>query len=387
MRTFISIVIAHALIDMCGGMWPIFKKLADLDLVWAGLISTVTASATMMLQPYFGFQADRGHRRKLVLVGVVMALAFVLLGPITTVRGWLGEPLTYLLLFAVLLTVRLGQSMFHPPATSIAGNTAAARRSTAVAVFIAVGMAGFSTSWLLYAAAWHATDRNTLWALLPLVPVVLFIAWWCRPVETRHERHVRLRDVVWQLGHSRGPLVALYFLQALISGLAIGMQYLLPEYVELRGYPQWMVNGGAHLFVIGGGALMMIPAGHIADRVGRRRMILALNVLMLVAYSLFVTLGNMPLPAFVVLCMVTGGAVMGINPIGVSLAQHLAPNSESMISGVMMGLAWTLGAFAPTVVGFLAEHTAMGITGALQVLLIAPVICLPLALSLPKRER
>jgi FSR family fosmidomycin resistance protein-like MFS transporter len=386
MKTFVSIVIAHALIDMCGGMWPIFKKLANLDLVWAGVISTLTALATTGFQPWFGFQADRGHRRKLVVIGVVMAVVFVFLGPVVLIRERLGDPLMYVLLFVLLLVIRMGQSMFHPPATSIAGNTAAARRSTAVSVFIACGMLGYASSWLLFASAYTASDGDTVWLLLPLAPVLVFIAWWCRPVETRHERHVRLGDVIRQLSHVRGPLIALYFIQMLISGLAMGMQYLLPEFLEMRGYPAWLINGGAHLFIIGGGGLLMLPAGHVADRIGRRRMILVITALMVVAYGLFVTLPELPLPMFILLCVVTGGTVLVVNPIGVSLAQQLAPNSESLISGIMMGFAWAPGALTPTIVGLLAEKTSLGVAGALQTLLIIPVVCVPLTLMLPKRD-
>ena len=37
-KTFLSLVVAHMMIDCFGGIWPVFKKLAGLDLERAGLI-------------------------------------------------------------------------------------------------------------------------------------------------------------------------------------------------------------------------------------------------------------------------------------------------------------------------------------------------------------
>ena len=55
-----------------------------------------------------------------------------------------------------------------------------------------------------------------------------------------------------------------------------------------------------------------------------------------------------------------------------------------MISGVMLGLAWTLGALAPAVVGYMAKQPTIGVIGALTWLGLANVIALLLALCLPK---
>jgi len=58
--------------------------------------------------------------------------------------------------------------------------------------------------------------------------------------------------------------------------------------------------------------------------------------------------------------LVGGGASIGANT-------HLMPGAI-----VMMGLAWAPGALTPTIVGLLADKTPLGITGALQTLLIIP---------------
>ena len=63
-RTFTTLFVAHILLDCYGGIWPIFKKLAGLDLVGAGLIATATTVLTTGMQPLFGLWADRHIRRR-----------------------------------------------------------------------------------------------------------------------------------------------------------------------------------------------------------------------------------------------------------------------------------------------------------------------------------
>ncbi len=382
--TFVALCIAHATGDLLGGNWPIFKMLAGLDLFWAGVIATVATTSMTAVQPILGFYADRGHRRLLVVLGAALTVATVFQGPIMMNRGRLGDPAVYMLLFGILLLIRFGQSMFHPPGTSIAGNTSSKRRSTLVALFITCGMLGYASNWLVFSWVWETFDRQTLWLLVPALPVLGFIWWGCRPTETRHEHHERLRDVLGQLGHVRRPLVLLYLIQALMSALTIGLQFLLPEFSELNGYPALITKGGSLFLLIGGGMLFMIPAGHVADRFGRRRTLLGLLLLTLAAYTPLVFISGLPVWGFCVLCVLTGGVNMASGPIVIAIAQHMAPKRESMISGVMMGLAWALGSLSTTVVGYLAEFESIGIFGALQWMTLTAVAAVPLGLMLPK---
>ena len=383
-KTFVVTAVAHGTIDMCGGVWPIFKNLAGLDLYWAGLVSTVAAMATAALQPVFGFYADRGHRRLLLLAGMGLISLMALLGPIAMWRDAVGLRGMYLLFFMVLLLSRLGLAMFHPAGMSLAGNISSKRRSTLLAGFIMAGTVGVSLSWLSFSKVYKATGGHTEWLLLPPALLLWLIWLWCRPVEPHEQRRVSVRQILGEWVHLRRHMVLLYLMQALMSGVLMGLIFLLPEFVSARHYPVWLAHWGAMMLMFVGGGLMMVPAGHLADRLGRRVVLIGVLGSSVAAYYAFVRLPTMPTPAFALLCLATGACMQAANPMTVAIAQHLAPRNESMISGVMLGLAWALGAVAPAVVGYMAKQPAIGVIGALTWLGLANVVALLLALCLPK---
>jgi FSR family fosmidomycin resistance protein-like MFS transporter len=359
--TFTSLVLLHAMSDCYGGFWPIFKNLANLDLGWAGLIASVTTIVAMGSQPFFGIWADRGYRRRFILLGAALGTLGMLIGPLQLYQNQLGEVVTYLLMFVMLMVVHMGQAMFHPAGASVAGDLAAHKRSTLVALFIAGGMFGFGFSHLLYASVYQKTGGHTQWLLLPAAGVILWGFVYCRPTESPSHQRPHLRDIFAAMMKQRGTLVPLYFMLAMSSAQTIGLIFLLPEFVEFRGYPLWLVNGGAFGLMIGGSVLLMVPVGHLADRFGRRRMMVLMLVLALISYYVLLLSPTLPVWVFALVCLAAGGLMGTANPLGVSLAQHLMPQSASLISGVMMGLAWAFGGFGPVIVGFLAKAPSIGL--------------------------
>lgn len=385
-RTFTTLFVAHILLDCYGGIWPIFKKLAGLDLVGAGLIATATTVLTTGMQPLFGLWADRGHRRRFILVGAFMTATAMCLGPIGANLEALPAWSAYPLMFGLLLIARLGQALFHPAGASVAGAIGADRRSTFVALFVAGGMIGAGSSQILFSGVYQLTGGHTEWLLLP----GLVIFWWCvagcRPEERPRAAAKPWR---WSLGSWRAlrpDLIVLYLVLALTSAQVLGLAFLMPEFVELRGYPAWMVHGGAFGLLILGGVLTMVPAGQLADRFGRRRLLVLTLVGSLCCYYALLWCPPISTAAFAMLCLVSGGFLGTTNPLGVALAQHLVPGRSSMISGFMMGFAWMVGGCAPSLVAMLATRPGVGLVGALALLGLTNVVSLTLALALALRR-
>jgi MFS family permease len=213
---------------------------------------------------------------------------------------------------------------------------------------------------------------------------MIFVWWWCRPVEAHQERHVRMRDVIWQLTHARRPILLLYMIQVMMTALVVGLQFLLPEFCQQNNYPEFIQYGGSLFLLIAGSVMMMVPVGHIADRFGRKRTLNTMLAMTLVCYTTMVMIPDLPLWQFCILCVLIGGFSMAGGPIVIAMAQQLAPKSESMISGVVMGLAWALGSVSTAIVGVLAEQKGIGVLGALQWMILAAVFALPLGWMLPK---
>ncbi len=54
--------------------------------------------------------------------------------------------------------------------------------------------------------------------------------------------------------------------------------------------------------------------------------------------------------------MIVGALMSAGNPLGVALGQSFSPPNASLISGIMMGLAWATGSTSTWLVGYLAER-------------------------------
>lgn len=386
-RTFIALALMHWLGDCFGGMWPIFKYLADLDLARAGMIATISVMLGAGLQPFFGVLSDRGAQRPLFLWGVAMSSMGMMLGPVYLLRGRMSEDLWYLAMLGIMLILCVGQGMYHPSGTSAAGNLNHARRSTFVSLFIAGGMVGYSMSQGLFSIVFHAFNGHTE-RMMIVAGLILFLGWaWMRPAPLRATGDgappPRLRD----LRPIALPLLILYLFEVLMGGMYHGFLFLMPEFLQVRGCPAWMIQGGGFFAWVGGSAIIMIPAGHLADRRGGYGILAAFAALAVLLYFAVVLASGLHFGVILLLLFLAGGTCGAVNPMGVAMGQHLDTRHTSLISGILMGLAWAAASPAMWIVGALAKNPALGPAGAVTILGAAGVLGFLLALALPAAIR
>jgi MFS transporter, FSR family, fosmidomycin resistance protein len=381
-KTLLSLLVIHSLLDCYAGIWPIYKHIAGIPLAAAGFIASVTTISTWALQPMFGVWADRGYLRACVLGGTALTFPMMLLGPLGLQIDRVGIAASYAGMFLILLLAKLGQAAYHPAGATMAGNTGVGRRSTMVSLFVAFGWMGYGSSQALFSITHRVTGGHTE---VLLIPGAIILAWaivWCRPVEAAVSTRSGLIDSLKRIPFGQHRLGVLFVMLALMSALGQGLFFLLPEFMEARGYPMWTVRGGALIWFVSGAALGLAPAGYLADRFGRRRMLIATTLLSAASFYATILAPQLPIPLFAVMCFATGALMNMANPIGVALGQERFPNESSLISGVLMGLAWALGALAPWTVGQLASQPSVGIVGALAALGGANVLAFMLTLAL-----
>jgi FSR family fosmidomycin resistance protein-like MFS transporter len=119
----------------------------------------------------------------------------------------------------------------------------------------------------------------------------------------------------------------------------------------------------------GGGALGGFIGGILSDHVGRKKVMLTSFLLSPPFLLMFLKSHGIISLAFLVL----GGVCMwGTVPVIMIAAQETAPESRTLVSSMMMGLGWGVGAILVTVTGFLGD--TIGLERALQWVLILPLI-------------
>jgi len=132
------------------------------------------------------------------------------------------------------------------------------------------------------------------------------------------------------------------------------------------------------LFVMAG-TISGLAAGHISDRIGFKKIFIVAHSLMTPVLLLFLNLKGAWLFAGALL---SGTFLLATMPLGVALAQQLAPKGRSMVASLMMGFAFGLGGAVTPLVGKMAD--TYGIQATLTVVSFLPMVSLPLILAFPK---
>jgi FSR family fosmidomycin resistance protein-like MFS transporter len=345
--TVLALAGAHAAVDCCSGIWPVFKTLAQLDIATAGLIATIGSMTGNGLQIAFGVLADRGWRKRLIVTGVAVAGA-------VTFAPWAVR--SYPVMGALVLTTNVGSAAFHPSATGAAANLSRQRVGFMIALFLSGGYLGYSLSQLLFSAVYGSAYALTpVIALLPLAMAAAIAVGLPASGRARPQRGVEWRTL---RGHI-GSLAPLFAVQTLAGAVNVSLVFLLPDLLLSRHAAPWIVGGGGHFALIAGGCLSLLPAGQASDRWSARRMLVFANVTTAVALGLLLLRGSASTLDLLVVTAV--GAFNGINNIAaVAEGNRLLPGQASAVSALLMGLPWCVAALGPVVAGILADPARGG---------------------------
>jgi FSR family fosmidomycin resistance protein-like MFS transporter len=125
----------------------------------------------------------------------------------------------------------------------------------------------------------------------------------------------------------------------------------LPVMVARLGYSLVSIGVLVSLFTIAG-ALSGLLAGHLSDRIGFKPVFICAHLL---ATPCIVAALYLPGHWIFVFCFLAGFFILATIPLGVALAQKLAPKGKSMASSLMMGLAYGTGGLLTPLTGKMAD--------------------------------
>jgi FSR family fosmidomycin resistance protein-like MFS transporter len=346
-----ALALGHLAVDCCSGIWPVFKTVAGLDLARAGLIATVGSMSGNGLQLAFGGLADGGRRGLLLVVGVASAAS-------VTFVPWAAG--SYLLMALLVMASQIGSAAFHPSASGAATTIAPRRAGFMLGLFPSGGYVGYALSQIVFTSVYARHPRATpLIGLLPLAAAAAIAA-----VVPRTPPRPRGSGLRWQtVREARRALGPLFLVQVCASAVNTTLIFLLPDLLQQRAAPRFVVEGGGHFALVAGGCLALLPAGAASDRWGARRVLSAAN---LASGVLFLALLSSTRGSWGDLALVLAfGTLNGVNSVvAVSEGSRVLPGHASAVSALLMGLPWCIAALGPVIGGVLADPARGGTAAA-----------------------
>lgn len=373
--------LSHLFVDFFTGIWPIYKTLAHIDIAQAGLIAGLSGFLGESMQIGFGYFCDRGHRKKVLMLGVLLASSII----------WITFCKTPLSSFFVLLLLMLGSGAFHPAAAGMAGSLSRIYKGRTILFFASGGAIGLGISQLTFTRLVEYFQGHAYVILAPALLVLLLLSFHPFPELRVSKPSISIKNFFQPIMHCRKPLLLLYFSQVANQAIVISFTFLLPDILYDRGCHSWLCLGGGHFCFILGSAATMIPAGYLCDRFGHRSILLAVVAIASLLFYTFLT-QNMLSFSLSTFFLATLGAFLGIiNPIIVSWGNRLVPEHPSTVSALLMGFAWCVGNLGPMLAGIIAKifnnyHIAMGFMGIFILTVLVLVFFMPKESSEPIKE-
>lgn len=366
-KALLILIAGHLVTDINTGALPAFlpflKESLALSYTMTAAIILVFNVTSSVIQPFFGYCADRWPARWLLPVGCFFASLGLALVGFGTSYGWI--------LFFVALT-GLGQASYHPEGFKTVNLLAGPKKATAMAVFIVGGNLGFSLGPLL-ATFFYAQQglKGSFWFLLPGVAMTAFFLLnqrWKIPEETRPAARKKASPSPFPR-ESIFPLFILIATVVLRSISRLGLVTFVPFYfIKILDKDPLLAGQYLTAFLLAGTSGVLV-GGPFADRFGYKKTVLySLAVSTLLLYLFLYTVGTWSFIFFTV----AGLTLISSNSVTMVMGQSYMPGNLGMASGLIMGLSMGIGGIAATVLGWVADVWGLGV--ALQILCIMPLL-------------
>jgi MFS transporter, FSR family, fosmidomycin resistance protein len=371
----LTLMVGHLTVDSYVGVIPVLYPLLigrfKLSLATVGLVSLAYSGMAAVSQPLFGILADRFGTRFTGLALAWTALTFSLVGFVTSF------PLLVLLAFAS----GLGSGAFHPMgALDVRGLLPAWRRSFGMSIYVTAGTVGVAIGPLLGILLFGAFGiHGTGLLVIPGLIAGGYLLWRMRSTVQPSGGPARAGLAVAQ----RVPLFAL----AVVIGVMMSrswtvnvFQAFTPTWYKQLGYGPEFYGPLATTLVLAS-AFGTVGCGSLADRYGRRTVILGTLVLSVPAILLFTAF---PGPWAFASAVLIGLLAASTAPLMLLMAQQLMADRAGLASGLVLGLGFVTGAIGVPINGAIAD--SIGLQRSLMTHVVLVIVTIAIAWFLPDEE-
>jgi FSR family fosmidomycin resistance protein-like MFS transporter len=371
-------VLAHAATDLNQGAIPIllpyFIAAHHVSYTAVAMIVFVTNLISTLMQPVFGYIADRKPLPWLIPSAMIMAGIGVSLSGLA--------PTFDIALVSVALS-GLGFAAFHPEGAKLINRLAGAKKATGMSYFSVGGQLGFAVGPIFATALLVPLGlKGTLCFGIPALIMAAVMAQALPGLSVVDRKELRAPDTM-QSGHD--AWVPFSFLAAAMlcrSVVFYGLNTFLPLYLIDVLHQSKTAAGSSLTVLVAASIIGNLFGGRVADRFGYRLVIIAGFILLSCFLPLLLIA---PTASWFVILFAPIGLVLSlpVSPM-VVLGQSYLPNHVGLASGVTLGLALSFGGIMTPFLGMIADHH--GLYATISILAILPLICTCFTLALKNQK-
>ena len=370
-RAIAALSAGHFATDFSNGalpaLLPFLVKRFELSYTQVGALMLVSALASSIIQPLFGIWSDRRGALWLLPLGVALAGCGMALAAASS---------SYELCLLLVTVSGVGTASYHPEGFKFAAYVSGARRASGMSLFAIGGNLGVAVGALSTAPLLLLLGRpgGLLIALPSLAVAVVLVAslGYLRSFEPERRRTRELA------GEDRpGALALLLAVVAVRSVGWFGLLTFVPLWAVSLGRSESYGNNLLALMLFMGG-VGTLAGGPLADRVGRRPVLVGSLVATPILILTFVTVGGALGAAALAL---VGACIVGTFGVTGVMGQEYLPSRIGLASGLVSGFSIGLGGIAALALGALAD--AVDLETAMYACAVVPAVAIVLGLLLP----
>ncbi|MBQ2644665.1 MFS transporter [bacterium] len=357
---------SHFIIDCYPGfiapLLPFIAAKIGIEVAAAMTIISISNISSYLMQPLFGYIADRCQKRFFIFWGIIIASIFIPL---------MGYAKSFTALTMAIILGEIGVGFFHPQATSFVPIFCKdiSQEKFHVGCFLSMGSVAYGVGALVSTKIYDIFGEQMLIVTSVIGILTAISMFWFVPKISGNTKEKKetvpfikgIRDIF-----SHKVVRIIVFASIVKSIIISSFTMIMPFYWKSIGFNAFKIGIISCIF-LATSTLGMLASHKIEKFIGCRYTYYLAFIATFISASITIWLLNINIYIAIIFYGIIGFFAFIIQPINVVMSQKLLPEYKSLISGVVGGFTWGVVGLMLPFLGYLTEkigilHTLLGVS-------------------------